>query len=208
MAPAAVVATNTDLESDLVNSHVVFAIAEDRRIAVISVTDHGHVLSEMGSMHGLGGYYQNFKHAHGGSSTHVQSSNGISTSSYRQAVLAELHKLNQLKGGLPDVVVCIVNGINLKRDGGGSSGGGGESPKTAILRFAQEMIGVNVFVVTGVQGLATPSEYVTVAIGFPKISFTVVKIEKHNSERQLAKCLCILFPFDIFRCRNAVCVPQ
>jgi hypothetical protein len=129
------------------------SLANGRRLAVLSVTDHSYLPT--GSA-----YYDDS----------LQPGENFSTSSYRQAVSAELHKLKQVEGGPPDVVVCIVNGFGLQRDGTdfkqsiGSRDddagiGDGNSAKEAVLQFAREMIGVDIFIVAGVRGLTTLSQY-------------------------------------------------
>jgi hypothetical protein len=75
-----------------------------------------------------------------------------------------------MEGGSPHVVVCIINGIDLTRDGakgsGGVVGGGGESDVDAVIHFAQETVGVDIFIVTGVRGLARPYQCVPPRSGF------------------------------------------
>jgi hypothetical protein len=135
------VATNTALGLDHVKGHVIVSLANGRRLAVIAVTDHHNA--------GL-------------------ASSAYTTTSYRQAVSAELHKLQYLDNGPPDVVVCIINGLDIDRDGAkptrscenGGLGDGG-SRKVEVLQFAEETIGVAIFLVAGVPGLAKAGQYVT-----------------------------------------------
>jgi hypothetical protein len=124
-----------------VKGHVIVSLANGRRLAVIAVTDHHNA--------GL-------------------ASPAYTTTSYRQAVSAELYKLQHLDDGPPDVVVCIINGLDIERDGAnptrscenGGLGDGG-SRKAEVLQFAEETIGVAIFLVAGVPGLAKAGQYVT-----------------------------------------------
>jgi hypothetical protein len=134
-----------------VNGHVIVPLADGRRLAVLSVTDHSYFPS-----HGL--YNDGGRAHHASSGGREQPGEGFMGTPYRQAVSAEIHTLDQLEGGPPEVVVCIVNGIDLERDGGGA--GASWSAEDAVVRFAQEMFGVDIFIVTGVHGLATPSQQV------------------------------------------------
>jgi hypothetical protein len=131
-----------------VNRHAIVPLADGRRLAVLSVTDHSYFPSH--------GQFNDGGHAH-----HANSEGRdqlFMGTPYKQAVSAEIHTLSQLEGGSPDVVVCIVNGIDLERDGGGA--GASWSAEDAVVQFAQEMFGVDIFIVTGVHGLATPSQQV------------------------------------------------
>jgi hypothetical protein len=161
----AVVATNTALKSKQVGGHAIVPLGNGRRLAVLSVTDHSHLPSD--SVYKDGTRNSNVDRAESGE--RLQVAETLAATSFRQAVSAELHKLSQLEGGSPEVVVCIITGIDMHRDvpesaRASSSADGAHDGRLArdeILQFAREMIGVDIFIVAGVRGLATPSQYVS-----------------------------------------------